>query len=185
MKKTLFILLSVFSLTAYSQNKYDYVHFNKLTEVGGTEYIIASVENRGKTLGADSRYLLFINTLNGEINQVDFPADAIIHKVEQIKIDSLKINLVVVSAKTVDLDGKKGIGWNDPMQIIVLSPDGRTKTQLTDSSLFVREWQVNRTTGTLVVVGHHDSNHNGKYDKTDKNQISIYDLKTLKLIARY
>lgn len=142
------------------------------------------MENRGKTLEANSRYLLFIGTKNGALNQVDFPADAIIGKMEQVKIDSMDINLLLVEAKTVDLNGKKGIDWNDPMQIIVLSPEGKVKTQLTDSRLFVRQWKVNHTTGTLVVTGHYDTNNNGKYDKADKNEISVYDLKTLKLIRK-
>ena len=82
------------------------------------------------------------------------------------------------------MDGKKGIDWNDPNQLIILSTDGHERTQLTDSNLFVRTWAINRSTGTVVVTGHVDSNRNGKYDKTDKNEILIYDLKTLKLIRK-
>ena len=86
-----------------------------------------------------------------------------------------------MTAKTVDLDGKNGIDWNDPTQIFILSPDGKEKTQLTESKFFVRTWIVNELTGTIVVSGYYDTNNNGKYDKTDKNEIHIYDLKTLKL----
>jgi hypothetical protein len=43
---------------------------------------------------------------------------------------------------------------------------------------------VNKKTGTIVVTGHYDTNNNNKYDKTDKNEISIYDLKTLKLVSK-
>jgi hypothetical protein len=160
------------------------VHFNKLIEVLGTEYVIASIENWGKILEAKSRYLLFINTKTSETKQVNFPNDANIRQIEQIKIDSLDINLIVVSAKTVDLDGKKGIDWNDPIQIIILSPDGKEKNQLTENKFFVRTWIINKWTGTIVVTGHYDTNNNGKYDKTDKNEIHIYDLKTLKLIGK-
>jgi hypothetical protein len=106
MKKIFFIVLTTVNLTAYGQDKYNYVHFDKLTEVVGTEYVIASIENWGKMLETKSRYLLFINTKTGETNQVDFPNDAGIGKVEQIKIDSLDLNAIVVSARTVDLDGK-------------------------------------------------------------------------------
>jgi len=168
----------------YGQDKYNYVHFNKLTEVIGTEYVIASIENWGKMLETKSKYLLFINTKTGETNQVDFPNKAGIEKNEQIKIDSLGINLIVVAARTVDLDGKSGIDWNDPTQIIILSTDGKSKTQLTDNNFFVRTWIVNMLTGTIVITGHVDTNNNNKYDKTDKNEIHVYDLKTLKLITK-
>jgi hypothetical protein len=182
MKRILVIALTVLTLSAYGQDKYNYVHFDKLTEVAGTEYVIASIEYRNKWFETKSRYLVFINTKTGETNQVDFPGD--IEKVEQIKIDSSGINLIAVSARTVDLDGKKGIDWNDPKQIIILSPDGKEKTQLTESKFFVRTWTVNKLTGTIVVTGHYDTNNDGKYNRTDKNEIHIYDLKTLKLTGK-
>lgn len=184
MKKFLFIILSILTLSTYGQDKYNYVHFNKLTEVAGTEYVIASIENWGKMLETKSRYLLFINTKTGETKQVDFPNDAGIRNLEQVKIDSLGINLIVVAAKTVDLDGKSGIDWNDPTQILILTPDGKEKTQLTDNTFFVRTWTVNKLTGTIVVTGHYDSNNNNKYDKRDKNEIHVYDLRTLKQISK-
>ena len=94
------------------------------------------------------------------------------------------INQILVSAQTVDSDGKEGIDWNDPTQIIVLSPNGKEKTQLTDSKLFVRTWVVNKMTGTITITGYYDSNNNGKHDKEDKSKIAIYDLRTLKLISK-
>lgn len=184
MKQFLILTFTILTLTTYGQDKYNYVNFNKLTEVVGTEYVIASIENWGKTLETKSKYLLFINTKTGETNQVDFPKDAGIGKVEQIKLDSLDLNLILVSARTIDLDGKSGIDWNDPTQIIVLSPDGKTKIQLTDNKFFVRNWTVNKLTGNIVVTGHYDTNNNNKYDKTDKNEIHIYDLRILKLIKK-
>lgn len=184
MKNILLIILTTFVLTAYGQDKYNYVSFNKLTEVEGTGYVIARIENRGKMEGLKNGYLLFIDTKNGQTNQVDFPNEGSFEKVEQIKIDSLGINYLLVSAKTIDLDGKNGIDWNDPTQIIVLSTDGKQKTQLTDSKLFVSTWVVNKNTATIVITGHYDTNNNGKHDKTDKNEIGIYDLKKLKLINK-
>lgn len=184
MKQLLIFTLSILSLTTYGQDKYNYVHFNKLTEVVGTEFVIASIENRGKMFNTKSRCLLFINTTNGQSKQVDFPSDGYIEKVEQIKIDSLGINKIIVSAQTIDLDGKNGIDWEDPEQIIILSVDGQEKTQLTDDKFFSRTWIVNKQTGTIVVTGHYDTNNNNKYDKTDKNEIHIYNLQTLKLISK-
>ena len=183
--KGLFLLaLTICALTSYGQDKYNYVSFNKLTEVEGTGFVIARIENWGKMEGIKNRYLLFINTQTGQTNQVDFSNEGYFEKIEQVKIDSLGINCLLVSAQTVDLNGKKGIDWNDPTQIIVLSTDGKQKVQLTDSKLFVRTWVVNKKTGTIVITGHYDTNNNGKYDKTDKNEIGIYDLKTLKLISK-
>lgn len=181
MKRLLTAFFLIIALNSYGQDKYNYIHFNKLTEVAGTEYVIASVEDRGKMFDIKNRYLLFVNSETGETNQVDFSSDANIWKVEQIKIDTLGINLIVVEARTVDLDGKKGIDWNDPTQIIIISPDGKQKTQLTESKFFVRTWVVNQLSGTIVVTGHYDTNNNNKYDKTDKSEIHIYDLKTLTL----
>ncbi|MBB6239818.1 hypothetical protein HDC90_004480 [Pedobacter sp. AK013] len=43
---------------------------------------------------------------------------------------------------------------------------------------------MNKQTGTIVVTGHTDTNNNNKYDKTDKSEILIYDLKTLKQINK-
>jgi hypothetical protein len=184
MKIILIIAFTILSLTASGQDKYNYVHFNKLTEVIGTEYVIASIEDRGKMLETKGKYLLFINTKTSEINQIDFPTDSWTEKLEQIIIESLGINLIVVAAKTGDLDGKSGIDWNDPTQIIIISPDGNKKTQLTEDKFFVRTWTVNKLTGTIVITGHYDTNNNSKYDKTDKNEIYIYDLKTLKQLSK-
>src|SRR6185369_15620358 len=104
----------------------------------------------------------------GQSNQVDFPSDGYIEKIEQIKLDTLGINKIIVFARTVDLDNKNGVDWVDPQQIIILSTDGKERIQLTDSKLFVRTWIVNRQSGTVVVTGHYDSNNNNKYDKADK-----------------
>ena len=138
MKQLLTILFSILTLTSYGQDKYNYVHFNRLTEVVGTEYVIASIENWGKMFDTKSCYILFINTRTGQTKQVDFPNDGDMEKIEQVKVDSLDINKIIVSAQTVDLDGKKGIDWADPKQIIILSADGQEKTQLTDDKFFSR-----------------------------------------------
>lgn len=57
-------------------------------------------------------------------------------------------------------------------------------TQLTEDKYFVRTWTVNTQIGKLVVTGYYDTNNNNKYDKTDKNEILICDLKNLKLALR-
>jgi len=90
----------------------------------------------------------------------------------------------MVTAHTVNLDNDKRIDWGDPTQIIILSTDGQEKTQLTEDNFFARTWLINSQTGTIVITGHTDTNKNGKYDKTDKSEILLYDLKTLKLIVR-
>ena len=97
MKQFLIFTLTILTFVTYGQDKYNYVHFNKLTEIAGTEYVIASIENWGKMLDTKSRYLLFINTKTGQSKQVDFPNDGYIEKIEQVKIDSLGINKIIVS----------------------------------------------------------------------------------------
>ncbi|PID88804.1 MAG: hypothetical protein CSB02_00860, partial [Bacteroidia bacterium] len=88
------------------------------------------------------------------------------------------------SAKAVDLDNKRGIDWQDPSQIIVLSVDGKKSTQLTEDNFFVTTWVVNNITGTIVVSGYYDINKNKKYDKADKAEVNIYSLTTLQLITK-
>lgn len=185
MRNIILLTLSIFTISAYGQDKYNYTHFNKLTEVEGTEYVIASVENRGKSLTVKNRYLLFIDTKTGDTNRVSFSEDSKIIKVKQIKIDDLGINLILVAAKTHDLDGKNGINWNDPQQLLILSPNGKQKTQITENNFFVRSRVVNKQTGTIVITGHRDTNDNKKYDKTDKNEILVYDLAKMKLINKF
>lgn len=182
--KLLLSLLLLLALSSRGQDKYNQVQFNKLTEIAGSSYVIATMQNAGKVATANNQYLLFINTANGKTAQVDFPKDSDIEKIDQIKLDSLGIHYVIVCAQTVDLNGKQGVDWNDPTQIFVLSIDGQERKQLTEDNFFVRTWLVNRQTGRMVITGHYDSNGNGKYDNTDKNQLLIYDLKTLKLVNR-
>ncbi len=184
MEKAFTILLVLVSLNLFAQDKFNHVNFNKLTTVEGTEYVIASIENRGKGFKVKDKYLLFINTINGDTTQIDFPKDGRIQKVEQVKIENLRINKIIIEAKTIDLDGKKGIGWNDPSQLFILSTDGKEKTLLTGEKLFVQSWVVNQQTGTITITGHYDSNNNRKHDKSDKSEIGIYDLKSLKLLYK-
>lgn len=184
MKKIVFFMLFFCSVTSYAQNKYIYLNFSKLTEVEGTNYVIASVENFRKGEPLENRYLLFIDTKTGQANRVEIPNRGYVEKIEQVKIDLLGINKIIVSARTVDLSGKNGIDWNDPSQILILSTDGKEMIQLTEDKLFVHTWIVNKTTGAIVVTGCYDANNNGKCDKLDKIEVVIYDLKILKLLRK-
>lgn len=183
MKKLLACCLACSALVGYGQDKI-FVHYNKLTELAGTSCVIASVETWGK-MAIEERNLLFINTSTGESKRVDFPKDAYIAGFQQIKLDTLQINKVIVSARTVNLNDNKSIDWRDPMQVFVFTPDGTQQTKITDDDFFVGSWTVNRQTGVIVVLGRHDSNKNAKLDKEDKPGIVLYDLKEMKqLVAR-
>ena len=105
-------------------------------------------------------------------------------RVEQVKIDSHKINKVIVVAHTVNLNGNKAIDYYDPKQVIVCSTDGSDKVQITEDSFYVSSWTVHRLTGNLVITGHYDTNKNGKIDKGDRNEILLYDLKKMEVIKR-
>ena len=78
--------MTICALTSYGQDKCNYVIFNKLTEVEGTEFVIARIENWGKMEGIKNRYLLFINTQTGQTNQVNFPNEGYFEKIEQIPV---------------------------------------------------------------------------------------------------
>jgi hypothetical protein len=183
MKRLIMIILTLTAVNAFAQDKSNYVSYNKLTEIQGSCFVIATIENNSK-MSTKSRHLLFINTLTGDSKQVDFLGDAWMEKIEHIRIDSLQINKVIIVGRTVDLDGNKSIDWNDSKQVIICSIDGTDKVQLTEDKFFVSTWIVNRYTGTIVITGHYDTNDNGKYDKKDKNEILLYDLKTMKLIRK-
>jgi hypothetical protein len=184
MKKYITAILVILSISSYGQGKLNAVHYDKLTELKGTDYVLASVESWGKMLATTGVYLLFINTKTGESTQIDFPKDAYLAGIEQIKLDSLGINKVIVVARTVNLDGDKSIDWKDPMQLIVLSTDGKEKTKITEDKFFASIWAINRQTGAVVITGYYDSNNNNKLDKADKSEILVYDLKEMKIISK-
>lgn len=184
MKKIFSALLLLLTASASAQDKSNYNSFNKLTPVTGTEYVLTNIENVGKMGVFHGEFLLFINTKTGKANRVDFPKNASLRRWEQVKLDSLGLNLILLTAQTVNLDNNRRIDWNDPLQLIVLSTDGLQKTQLTEDKFFVIYWTIHRETGGLVVSGYYDTNGNGKNDKTDKDEIQVYDLKTLKLISK-
>ena len=136
MKTFLLGLLVSITCFVYGQDKYDYIKFIRLIEIEGTEYVVATIDNWSK-IEVKNKYLLFINTVNGQTKQIDLPKDSYIDKIEQVKIDSLGINKIILAAKTVNLDGNKTIDWNDPKQIIILSTDGQVKTQITDDKFLL------------------------------------------------
>ena len=183
MKGILTLLFMLIIYAANAQDKMNYTNYNKLTVLQGTDYVIASVETRSK-MEVHSRFLLFINTVTGHTKQIDFPKDAILRNVEQIKLDTLNINKVIVLAHTVNLDGSKSIDWGDPQQLILLSTDGNTKIQITKDDFFIDSWALNRETGVIVITGYHDTNNNGRHDKKDKNDILLFDLKKSMPIKR-
>ncbi|MCH5716815.1 hypothetical protein [Niabella hibiscisoli] len=113
MREFFVCFLTMLTLTIHGQDKYNYTNFNKLTEIEGSSYVIATVEHWGKMDGIKNRYLLFIDTKTAQTNQVNFPNEGYFEKIEQVKIDELGINRIIVSAQTIDLDGKKGIDWSD------------------------------------------------------------------------
>ncbi len=183
MKKLIIFMLHVlpFSAVAQETSKYGNVYYNEIHEIEGTDYVYAGVRDNDKK-GVRNKYMLFINTASGERTQVDFPKDAYVDNVTQVKIDSLDINVMVVAAKTVNLDDdKKGIDWRDPKQLIVLSTDGKKKTQVTDDNYYVDNWKIIRRTGTIVITGFFDNNSNKKYDKGDKSEILTFNLVHMKM----
>lgn len=182
MKAAIVFALTMLTLTIFGQNKYGYT---KITEIEGTSFVVANIESWGKSESAKNQHWLFIDTKNGSTHRLELPIGGWFNsRPEQVKIDELNINIILVAVQTIDLDGKNGIDYNDPRQIIAVSTDGTKSTQLTDDKLYVLSWAANKKTGTLTVTGYYDLNNNRKYDTTDKNEISIFDLKTLQLVRK-
>ena len=184
MKIKLFIYLTLLSTIAFGQDKGSSISYNKLIDLKGTNFIVATVENYKKMFSVESYNLLFINVISGDTNQFVFQKGTYISEVEQIKIDSLQINKVVFTANTIDLDKNNSIDWKDPRQVFVCSVDGTEKKQITEDKFFTRTWIVNSKTGNLIITGKYDSNGNGKDDTSDKSEILVYDLKTMSLIKK-
>lgn len=175
MRKIIFIFTVMFNLLSNGQEKNNEFYYDKLKEVEGTDYVIGFHFSRYIVNDSNFSSLIFINTKTGKKNQVDFPKDTRVGMPEQIKIDSLNINLIFVRVNSAN-------NKIYPSQIIILSTDGKTKTQLTDNDFFVKHLTYNKNTGTMVVSGYYDKNKNNKFDEQDNSDIILYDLKTLKRI---
>lgn len=183
--KKCFVAVSCFlTVSGYAQYKFGYDSNGVVRELKGTDYVMTSFITWEKAAGVTESYLMFINTRTGEMRRIDFPKDASIQGVEQVKLDSLGINRVVIVAKTINYNGNKSIDWRDPRQVIVLSADGKEKVQITENNFFAHGWIVNSQTGAIVVSGLIDSNANGKADNADKDAVLVYDLKSMKPIAQ-
>lgn len=184
MKSTFPVFFLLLTLSTYGQDKHNYNSFNRLKAIEGTPYVLTSIDNMGKMGTVHREYLVFINTKTGKANEAEFGKDASLHNWEQVKNDSLGINTIVLTARTVTIDKNRRIDYNDPIQVIVLSPDGLQKKQLTDDKFFTIHHTIHPETGVIVINGYYDSNNNGKHDKTDKDEIVLFDLKTWQLIAK-
>ena len=184
MKKIVFTLIFSFSvICANSQTSKIIYEYNKFIHLKGTEFSVATVESRSKLENRKSN-LLFINTLTGASKLIEFAEGARLGIIQQIKIDSLEVNLVLVVANTVSLDNKKDIDWRDPRQIYIFSPNGNDMKQLTEDNYYVHSWSINEFTGTLIISGYFDKNRNRKRDRDENNEILLFDLKTGMLKAK-
>lgn len=169
--------------SVFAQSKFDYEHYNNITPIEGTEYVYATAEHEGKK-STDNQFLLFINAKTGETRKVEFPAKSMILSINRLKYDSLDIDKFLLTAKTVDLNDRAGINYNDPTQIILLSIDGKDKQVITEDGYFVTKWYVSPVYGTLIVLGYYDSNNNGRRDYSDKAETLVYDIKKMKVLSK-
>jgi hypothetical protein len=130
---TLIVSFLVINVNAQSSSKIIY-EYNKFIHLKETVFSVATVENHSKLGGVVKSSLLFINTLTGDAKEIEFEDGARLGIVQQVKLDSLEINLVLVVANTVSLDNKKDIDWRDPIQIFLFSPNGDNLKQLTEDN---------------------------------------------------
>ncbi|HEY1031555.1 MAG TPA: hypothetical protein VGD89_07270 [Flavipsychrobacter sp.] len=183
MKYSLIAACLLVAGSSFAQDKMNYEHYNRITEIPGTDYVYATAEHMGKrSSGAD--FLMFINTRTGETRKVDFPNGSEIHEIKQLKYDSIGLHKLMVLGKTVDLNDKGGISYGDPRQVIIVSVDGKEKTVITEDGYYVKHWYISPSHGTITVLGYYDSNSNGRLDKSDKSETIVYDLKKMKLLSK-
>ncbi|PWV55603.1 hypothetical protein [Chitinophaga sp. S165] len=174
------LLFSILAIPAYGQDKYAYLNSGIPMELKGTEYVLSRFEYGGKK--SSVQYLLFINTRNGQFKRIDFPDNGRIQSTVQIKIDSLQINKIMMAIHSTNDD--KHFNWVYPTQLFLFSIDGKEKVALTEERFFARTWEINNTTGSIVVTGYYDINGNHEHDASDEFQMLLYDLKTAKLISK-
>lgn len=173
--------LTLLSTAIYSQKK-NLSFYNRLQEVEGTDYFVATYEDYNKIATITSSHLVFINTRTGGKTTVEFGKDADVGKVEQVKLDSLEINRLIVVAY-YNYENKRFLDARErPRNIFILSTDGKENIKVTEDGFYPGPWAVNKRTGAIVITGYYDINKNGKHDDEDKNDILIFDLKTLKKI---
>ena len=185
MKRLLFCLLMLSSFYVKAQLTSGLVYFDKLIDVKGTPYMLGYVIN-STTLGdVNAMNLIYINTETGKTKWVDLPNGTILLNFKQIKLDKHGVNHVAVLARIHDTDKNGRINMKDPISLFMVSTDGSKETFLTANNFFVRIWEVNEQSGTLVVTGFYDDNFNGRHDDKELNEIQIYDLKTLNLLYKY
>lgn len=156
---------------------------NGFTEVEGTSYVVKILQKTGKIMRV-SNDLQIIDTKDGSRTIVDFPEDASIHSVTQVKLDDKNLNKLIVTAKTVNLDQDKRIDYDDPLQVLVMTVDGKEKVRITEDRFYVQSWVVNKVTGCIVIAGHYDEDENGKINKEDVAETLVYDLVNMRMIKK-
>lgn len=182
MRTLLFVVLSFLHFSLGAQEKYEYTSYNKLIDVTGTDYTIATFEDHSKR-GISGRHILFINTRTGSFKQVSLDEDEYLYKIEQIRLDSLGINRIIAVIGMGHPENMKGLMLGSWHRVVVFSTDGNEMLGAEGPIHFASTWQVKERIGSLVIAGHTDSDGNGKHDRTDKNQVLVYDLKNMKVIG--
>ena len=175
MKKLLLLVLISLCVSVHGQEKKVQSQFNRLQTIKGSEFVIASMVNYGKLLKTNDS-LMIINSKTGQTTPVLFPQRISVSKIKQVRIKSMGINYLMVTAQTMEKD--KSI-FNYQAKLFLISIDGQTVRQITDDNFFTSDWVVNKQVGSIVITGQVDVNNNGKLDSSDKNKILIFDLKTL------
>jgi hypothetical protein len=145
--------------------------------------MVAMVDNYSKMYSNSGSEILIINTLTGEKRKIELPEGSKVGKLEQLHVDSLGINKLLLTARTINVDGNKGIDWQDPTQIFILSPDGKDIVQITDNRFYDGVWALNERTGTILIAGRQDSNNNARLDNEDESELFVFDLRKMKRIV--
>lgn len=184
MKKYILFLILCSWFIGFGQVRVEQVSFNKLVDVKGTDNVIALEVNTNSLGDINSMNILFINTKTIETTDAKIANVYIIQDFKQVKIDDLNINTIIVAVRMFDIDNNVRINLKDPITLVSVGTDGKSKHILTDTTFNVRVWEVNEKSGTLVVAGYYDNNKNGRFDPLELNEIQIFDLKTYQLLHK-
>jgi hypothetical protein len=184
MKRYILFLVFLTSILCYGQIRFEQVSFNKLVEVEGTDNVIALEVNTNSLGEINSMSIIFIDTKTGEATSAEIANEYLIQDFKQVKIDELNINTVLVTVRMFDIDNNARINFKDPITLVSVGIDGKSKVILTDTTYNVRVWEINEKTGTVTIAGFYDNNKNGRYDPLEKNEIQVFDLQTLKLLFK-
>jgi hypothetical protein len=142
MKTATLLFLIAFPFFAQSQD----VHYLKPIEMEGTDVVVlpsVSIFQTAETLTK----VLFLNTQSGVRTEFSLPHNCEISQIEQIRIESLKLNKILIIAQNGRMAAQGG-----STLIYLLGPDGNLLSTESLGNRTVSSHVVNEHSGNVVLV---------------------------------